>query len=252
MTKNNRFSPAFEKGHFNGLVDEGEYLRQSLLLEQNLLRTQSRPKTSVISVARNLLNQRNLCPRYPRLINDLRLYICRDFFTNVMSALQIHLFMQNEPNFKKVKLSVTIEMKKDYEQMDTWSIRKNEPKTNPIEPKTNPILDNKTSIRTQFKPKQTQFQSKSMPNLKINTRPNPFRCYADRRSFPVDHGLNLPCLEAPICAKALIFGKKMLLRKIPDKAGAALCRFVYIRKSLYLRNKQGIISADFRLRIENK
>jgi hypothetical protein len=48
-------------------------------------------------------------------------------------------------------------MKKDYDQMDTWSIRKNEPKTNPIEPKTNPILANKTPIRTQFKPKQTQF-----------------------------------------------------------------------------------------------
>jgi hypothetical protein len=59
--------------------------------------------------------------------------------------------MQNEPKFQKVKLNVTIEMKKDYEQMDTWSIRKNEPKTNPILANTNPI-------RTQFKPKQTQFQ----------------------------------------------------------------------------------------------
>jgi hypothetical protein len=65
--------------------------------------------------------------------------------------------MQNEPNLKKVKLSVTIEMKKDYEQMDTWSIRKNEPKTNPNEPKTNPILAQKTTRRTQTNPIQTQF-----------------------------------------------------------------------------------------------
>ncbi len=91
-----------------------------------------------------------------------------------------------------------------------------------------------------------------MLNLTFNTRPNPFGCYANRRLFPADHALNLPCLTALIRAKAPIYGKKKLLRKIPDKAGAALCRFVYIRKSLYLRNKQGIISADFRLKIENK
>ena len=30
----------------------------------------------------------------------------------------------------------------NYDQMDTWSIRKNEPKTNPNEPKTNPIKSN--------------------------------------------------------------------------------------------------------------
>jgi len=99
---------------------------KSSLLEQNLLRTQSRPKTSapsVISVAKNLFNQCN-----PRLLNDLRL--------RKSSYEKIKLFMQNEPN--------------------TWSIRKNEPKTNPNEPKTNPILANKTPIRTQTNPKRTQ------------------------------------------------------------------------------------------------
>jgi hypothetical protein len=73
--------------------------------------------------------------------------------------------MQNEPNFKKVKLSITIEMKKDYVQMDTWSIRKNEPKTNPNEPKTNPILANKTPIRTQFKPNTNPIQTQTNPIL---------------------------------------------------------------------------------------
>ncbi len=67
------------------------------------------------------------------------------------------LFMQNEPNFRKSQVNVTDLMTREYVQMDTWSIRKNEPKTNPIEPKTNPILANKTPERTQFKPKQTQF-----------------------------------------------------------------------------------------------
>jgi len=41
---------------------------------------------------------------------------------------------------------------REYEQMDTWSSGKNEPKTNPNEPKTNPILANKTPIRTQSNP----------------------------------------------------------------------------------------------------
>jgi hypothetical protein len=112
MTKINHFSPAFEEGHFNGLVDEGEYLRQSSLYKQILPRTRcwlKKPR-----------NQRNLW-----LINDLRL--------RSLTYEIINLFLH-------------------------WSIRKNEPKTNPNEPKTNPILANKTPIRTQFKPKQTQSQ----------------------------------------------------------------------------------------------
>jgi hypothetical protein len=66
------------------------------------------------------------------------LYICRDSSTDVMSALQIHLFMQNKANFQKSQMNVTDLMTRRYVQMDTWSIEKNEPKTNPNEPKTNP------------------------------------------------------------------------------------------------------------------
>jgi hypothetical protein len=187
---------------------------------------------------------------------DKALYISRDTFTNVMSALQIHLFMQNKAKFKKVKSNVNNVLTKDYDQMDTWSIRKNEPKRSQNKPKTNPIQSqykpNTNPIQTQFKPKQTQFQRKIMSNLTINTRPNPFGYYANRPLFAADSALNPPCLAALLSVKAPIFAKKKLLKQIPDKAGAALCRFVYIRKSLYLRNKQGIISADFRLRIENK
>ncbi len=43
--------------------------------------------------------------------------------------------MQNEPKSRKVKLNVTKVLTTDYEQMDTWSIRKNEPKRTQNEPK---------------------------------------------------------------------------------------------------------------------
>ncbi len=81
------------------------------------------------------------------------LYNCRETFTDVMSALQNHLFMQNKANFRKVKLNVNKVLTKDYEIMDTWSSGKNEPKTNPIKA-------NKTPKRTQNKAKQTQFQTR--------------------------------------------------------------------------------------------
>ena len=54
--------------------------------------------------------------------------------------------MQNEPNFRKSQMNVNEVLTMDYDKMDTWSIGKNEPKTNPIYPSvasgeagTNPI-----------------------------------------------------------------------------------------------------------------
>jgi hypothetical protein len=128
MTKKVLISLAFEEGHFNGLVDEGEYLRQSLLYKQIQPRpvrcsgsfialakkdseggTPSRQKTICVNlvnpvkktsclgifVAINPFNQRNLCLGYPRLINDLR--STKDY------VRKNNLFLQNEPNFTKVK-----------------------------------------------------------------------------------------------------------------------------------------------------
>jgi hypothetical protein len=81
---------------------------------------------------------RNLC-----LINDLRtcmvLYYCRETFTNVMSALQIHPFLTNKANFQKSQMNVSDLLIREYVQMDTWSIGKNKAKTNPIQTQTNPI-----------------------------------------------------------------------------------------------------------------
>jgi len=127
------------------------------LLEQSLPRTPSRPislcplwlfslfrSLSAVALAKAdafcaflwLKNPRNL--RNPWLINDLHaskaLYICRDTFTDVMSALQIRLFMQNKPNFRKSQINVSPVNTRDYEKRTLGERGKNEPKTNPNEP----------------------------------------------------------------------------------------------------------------------
>ncbi|MGB2809368.1 MAG: hypothetical protein WBC22_16620, partial [Sedimentisphaerales bacterium] len=55
------------------------------------------------------------------------LYNCKVTFTDVMKTLQIRLFMQNKAKFQKVKLNVNNVLTKDYDRMDTWSIRKTKP-----------------------------------------------------------------------------------------------------------------------------
>jgi hypothetical protein len=98
----------------------------------------------------------------PWLINDLR--------STKVYVRKNNLFMQNKANFQKVKFNVTKVLTKDYDQMDTWSIRKNEPKTNPNEPKSNPILAQKTTQRTQTNPKQTQFQKANLLMDRLNSK----------------------------------------------------------------------------------
>ena len=52
--------------------------------------------------------------------------------TLVESALQIRLFMQNEPKFGKAQMYVNKVLTKDYENNSDWTLGENEPKTNPI------------------------------------------------------------------------------------------------------------------------
>jgi len=66
------------------------------------------------------------------------LYICRASSTDVMCALQINLFLQNKAKSRKVKSNVNNVLTRDYDQMDTWSIRKKQSQTKPNKPKTNP------------------------------------------------------------------------------------------------------------------
>ncbi len=87
------------------------------------------------------------------------LYNCRDSSTYIESSLQIKLFMQNKPNFQKVKLNVNRVLTKDYEQKDTWSIRK----TKPIQSQLKPIKANQSQFKANIMPKQTQTNPISEP-----------------------------------------------------------------------------------------
>jgi hypothetical protein len=65
--------------------------------------------------------------------------------------------MQNKANFRKVKLNVNNVLAKDYDRMDTWSIRKTKPIQSQYKPNTKPIQTQLKPKQTQFKPKQSQF-----------------------------------------------------------------------------------------------
>ena len=55
--------------------------------------------------------------------------------TTVVSALQIHLFLQNKANFRKSQMNVNKVSAMDYDKKTLGEHGKNEPKTNPNEPK---------------------------------------------------------------------------------------------------------------------
>jgi hypothetical protein len=71
------------------------------------------------------------------------LWICPFSSTNVEDSLQIDLFMQNKPNFRKSQMNVSIFSQIAYENIANWTLGQNKPNSNPIQ--------------TQFKPNQTQF-----------------------------------------------------------------------------------------------
>jgi len=48
------------------------------------------------------------------------LYYSREYSTNVENIRQINLFLQNKPNFKKVKLSLYLYITRTYVKIDTW------------------------------------------------------------------------------------------------------------------------------------
>jgi hypothetical protein len=152
MVNKTTFSPSSEKGRFDGLVDEGKYLRQSSLYKQILPRTPSR---QIRSLPIFKVDPRNLCNLW--LINDLRLCKAPDnwqletgnYSTTVERALQISPFLTNKPNFRKSQMNVSAVITKNYEQSTMNDEIKNKPNSNPIQ--------------TQYKPKQTQYKPNSNP-----------------------------------------------------------------------------------------
>jgi hypothetical protein len=109
------------------------------------------------------------------------------------------LFLQNEPKSRKVKFNVNNVLTKDYDQMDTWSIRKNEPKTNPNEPKTNPNLAQKTTQRTQTNPKQTQYKPKQ---TQFQSQRSEFSLLANKVNFQaqkIDGPVQISKISENVC-----------------------------------------------------
>ena len=78
--------------------------------------------------------------------------------TLVERALQIHPFLTNKANFQKSQMNLTNLLTKDYGKIDTWSIRKNEPKTNP---KRTQFKANSNPKQTQYEAEQSQFRDSS-------------------------------------------------------------------------------------------
>jgi hypothetical protein len=62
--------------------------------------------------------------------------------------------MQNKANFQKVKFNVTKVITRNYDQLDTWSIRK----TKPIQSQLKPIQSQSKPIQSQLKPIQSQLK----------------------------------------------------------------------------------------------
>ena len=176
-------------GIANDPASEAERFSEACFVERFGRRRQSRPKTSVISVAKNLCNlwllfraflwlknPRNL--RNPWLINDLRackaLYICRVSSTGIESSLQIRLFMQNKANFRKSQMNVNKVLTKDYEKRTLGQRGKTKPiKANQSQFKANskPIKANKMPKQTQNKANQTQFSNNTISEISQPVKP---------------------------------------------------------------------------------
>jgi hypothetical protein len=175
--------------------------------------------------------------------------------------------MQNKAKFRKSQMNVSNVLAMEYEKMDTWSSGK----TKPIQSQLKPIKANIMPKQTQYKPKRTQsnpilrsnykqMTNQSLTNLfvdqllllplTINTRPNPLDHFAHWRFLAPDQGPNLSYFVGLLFAHGLIFSeKKQQIPKIPDKAAAALGRFVYIKKTLVFLS--GAMDNISRFSIEN-
>ena len=98
-----------------------------------------------------LMGRNSLSTKDLRLCNGF--YNCRETITNVVSALQIHLFLQNKPNFLDNQMNVSSFITMNYEQRTMNYEIKNKPKTNPIQ----------TQFKANSKPIQSQYEPNTNP-----------------------------------------------------------------------------------------
>ncbi len=135
----------------------------SLRLKRTLF---TRPKTSIISVNPVILSNFSPCLRalcdYKSVKICVNLRLINDLRSTKVYVRKNKLFLQNEPNFPKVKFNVTKVLTRNYDQLDTWSIRKTKPiqsQLKPIQSQSNPIKANIMPKQTQFKPNFSQYLS---------------------------------------------------------------------------------------------
>ena len=72
--------------------------------------------------------------RVATVICCLSSVFCQLPSTTVESSLQINLFMQNKPNFRKSQMNVSFFYTKDYENISDWTLGESKPNSKPIKP----------------------------------------------------------------------------------------------------------------------
>jgi len=86
----------------------------------------------------------------PSVFCYLSSVLCRLFSTTVERALQIHLFLTNKANFRKVKLDASDYITMNYAKWTLGERGKNKANSKPIQ----------TQYKAKTKPKQTQYKQK--------------------------------------------------------------------------------------------
>ncbi len=72
--------------------------------------------------------------RLSSVVCHLSSVICLRPSTSVENPLQINLFMQNKPNFRKSQMNANLYNTTDYERKRDWTLGENKPNSNPNKP----------------------------------------------------------------------------------------------------------------------
>jgi len=142
--------------------------------------------------------------------------------TSVEDSLQIDLFMQNKPNFRKAKMNVNIYYTKAYNKETAFKRRKNKPNSNPNKPNLRKAKMNVNLILTKDYRKKDGFpvqknKAKTNPiseKLKMSTNVFITKDYENETAFRPEK--NKPKTN-PISSKP-----KMSLKSLTRKSGHAL------------------------------
>jgi hypothetical protein len=93
----------------------------------------------------------------PSRIDDSVNYVPVTRSTSVENALQIHPFVQNEPNFQNTQNHHKPSHYKGLRQYTPLCVTENKPKTNPNEPKANPIFRSSGGPKAKTNPNKPNF-----------------------------------------------------------------------------------------------